>query len=231
MVDGLEVVLLDADGQAFGDDDLLPGSWPFVRAAPEHWDLNRWADQRIRIPLHGCQALVNPTWADTPTMWSTTLQGARERSPVFAHVAMHDEVTLRGGAQWILLHDRNRPIAPPTRDGKLGQIVVKDHGAAMWMDFDERQGACIAVDGSYDGPPPTTSTIQLNGNLGEMTFPSGVLRIAATAEDAYTDVMTRRAVVTVRYLPIRTYWLDVTVERAEKRFDPLTGYGTQRPAR
>jgi hypothetical protein len=218
MVDGLEVLLLDPASHALREDDaVLPGGWPFVRPAPGHWDLRRWEQERIRRPLKGCQAIVNPTWSNPPPA-SSTVKRARERSPIFPMSAMRDELRLRAGPQWVVLHDRSRSVTPPRRDGTFGQIVVIDGGIAMWSSFDDDQGAWVGVEGQYLRSSDTLN-IHLVGSVGEMTFPSGVLRIAVTTEESYSDVMTRRATISVHVHPSMPNGLDVIVQRHEKQFD------------
>src|SRR4051794_21175903 len=147
MVDGLQVQLLDGAGHAIKDEEAVPGEWPFVRPAPGHWDLNRWMRERITTPLRGCLAVVNPDTFGGLLPLSASMTRARRQATVFPLAAMSDEVLLRTGPQWVVLHDRRRSVSPPRRDGAFGEILVRDGGLAMWSGFDDDQGAYVSLDG------------------------------------------------------------------------------------
>ena len=214
MVDGVDIQLLAPDGRPLFDEDVVPGDWPFVRPAPGTWDIRRWENERIRKPLGGCEALVNPQWSQqTPN--TSTLARARQTSYVRVHDTIEDDLTLTRG-QWILIHDRKHPVDPPRRSsGTPGQGIRRDGGVAIWLETVESFAWIEIMSADRWSPTPQSGGFPLEylADLGRIPAPSGALRIAATVEDSYTDIAGRRMQLKVGFEPGAPNQLHIYVNR------------------
>ena len=221
-VDCVSVELLDSNGSPLADDDLVPGDWAFVRPAPEAWDLRRWERERIRRPLQGCQVRVMDPAHDVVLPVTATLKEARVKSFYFPRCALDDQLYLTQGDQWLVVHDRNTPLSPPTRVGKFGELRVAANGFALWVATGWGVGIDVSISRAvtpitYMSSPsdaPFVDYATLVSEALKIVCPSGALRIAAVADQVHSDVITRRAAVTLHLTPGPNS-VEFVIQRAE----------------
>jgi hypothetical protein len=223
MVDHVSVQLLDPHNIALADSDLVPGDWTFVRAAPEEWDLRLWERKRITGPLQGCQVRVMDPGMDVVLPVTATLKEARRKSFHLPLFAFDDEIFLREGGQWVVVGDRKSPLSPPQRQGKFGEIRIAATGFALWVaPANDRVGIDISIRRTFAPihflnfatKPTYVDYATLTSEPLKIVCPSGALRVAATTEQIHSDVITRRASVTL-YLTPGPNTVQLVIDRAE----------------
>jgi hypothetical protein len=221
-VDCVSVELLDSSGSSLADEDLVPGDWAFVRPAPEAWDLSRWERERIRRPLQGCQVRVMDPARDVVLPVTATMKEARVKSFHYPRFALDDQLYLTQGDQWLVVHDRKATLSPPTGDGKFGEVRMAANGFALWVARGWGLGIDVsisrAVTPTYFMPSPSDATFVDYATLVsedlKILCPSGALRIAAVSDQVHSDVITRRAAVTLHLTPGPNN-VQFVIERAE----------------
>jgi len=198
LVDGIRIQLLDESGRAFDDGDSLAGEWWFVDPAPGDWTLEEWEEHRIRAPLPGCVAIVDPERQDQ-LLGSVSMDEAR-RAAEFLKATNFDSAMELGRSQWVLVHDRERPMARPRRNGRHGETQLTDEGCALWVEADDDSAWVEVVQTFREIHVVGRQTVTLQGEMGTVVTPSGALRVSASVEPGHVDVIGRRWDLTL-YLP------------------------------